>query len=722
MYKPIRRAELILGGTAIKQGEIFTLGFQLFDADGIVLVPTVGQTITVKIANTTGVVFETVASVVSDHIEFTVAENIGAGKMRVELTVADGANVLQKYPANGYIELYITASLDDIGTGTIYTVTAAEMFARIEGSETASAEAVATAGEAVVIAGNAVTTANAVRSDFDLVVAEAGSSNPEVVLARGEFANLGERLNDTNQQLAEMETNPSFKSELSDSAQLGSELVTSSGWTLGTGWSGSLETGFVHSLGQTLPLSLAISGLGYKYYQIEVTIVSPSSTKASNSGFTISIGDSVVFEMYEGNYTTRTYKRGIQANNGASFVIKPETGFDGTVTNVSIKEIISTVLPSATLLDANAVVALEFKPTDATKNNVFIGKSNALYATTANQNVAIGVKAGESITSAFWNVFIGYEAGMGAEVASRNVFIGYITGKKNKNGHRNNVLGSFAFHDNVDGHNNQVMGADAMQRNVSGSYNIVFGTTAMSESLTGTHNFAAGLGSQGLGTNNHHNVSIGNGSLASLNNSLARSIAIGQHTLRFATTGDNIAIGDLAGNAITTGTDNVLIGRNAGSSNVTGERNIIIGNYSGGTSSTRRNLIIGGGSGASMQAGADYNVIIGHASGSNITTGNNNVLIGYNVQAPSATDVHHLNIGNLLYGWMSASKKQIGINVVNPSARLHLAAGTTSAGTAPIKIVTGALMTTPENGAIEFDGTNLFLTSSTGVRKQIALV
>lgn len=203
MYKPIRKADLVLGGTSIKQGEIFTLGFQLFDANGLVIVPTVGQTISVKVANKTGVVFETTAVVVSDHIEFTVAENIGAGKMRVELTVSDGANVLQKYPANGYIELYITASLDDIGTGTIYTVTAAEMFARIEGSETASTSAVQTAGEAVVIAGNAVVTADAVRADFDLVVAEAGSSNPEVVLARGGETDLKTRLDKTSQQLAD---------------------------------------------------------------------------------------------------------------------------------------------------------------------------------------------------------------------------------------------------------------------------------------------------------------------------------------------------------------------------------------------------------------------------------------------------------------------------------------------------------------------------------------
>lgn len=196
MYTPIRKADLVVGGTSIKQGEIFTLGFQLFDANGVLIIPEVGHTITVKIANKIGVVYETTALVVDDHVEFTVSENIGAGKMRVEFKVTDGANVLQKYPANGYIELLISASLDDLAVAGIYVVTAQEMFTRIEGSETASATAVADAGEALTIAG-------AVRDDFDLVVAEAGASNPEIVLARGGEATLQARLDKTTSSLAE---------------------------------------------------------------------------------------------------------------------------------------------------------------------------------------------------------------------------------------------------------------------------------------------------------------------------------------------------------------------------------------------------------------------------------------------------------------------------------------------------------------------------------------
>lgn len=203
LQKPIRRADLVKGGYTIKQGEIFTLGFQLFDSDGSIITPTVDQVISVKMANITGVIYETTASVVENHIEFTVSENIGYGQINVELKVTEGNTLIQKYPADDFIKLKITKSLDDTGVGNIYSVTAEDMFARIEESELTAAQALVASENAEVIAGNAEVIAEAVRTDFDLVVAEAGSSNPEVVLARGGEADLKTRLDKTTLQVAE---------------------------------------------------------------------------------------------------------------------------------------------------------------------------------------------------------------------------------------------------------------------------------------------------------------------------------------------------------------------------------------------------------------------------------------------------------------------------------------------------------------------------------------
>lgn len=60
----------------------------------------------------------------------------------------------------------------------------------------------------------------------------------------------------------------------------------------------------------------------------------------------------------------------------------------------------------------------------------------------------------------------------------------------------------------------------------------------------------------------------------------------------------------------------------------------------------------------------------------------------------------------------------VGIGNISPSAALHVKAGTSTANTAPIKLTAGTNLTTPENGAIEFDGSNLYVTIG-GVRRTI---
>lgn len=72
------------------------------------------------------------------------------------------------------------------------------------------------------------------------------------------------------------------------------------------------------------------------------------------------------------------------------------------------------------------------------------------------------------------------------------------------------------------------------------------------------------------------------------------------------------------------------------------------------------------------------------------------------------------------------STGNVGIGVTSPTAKLHLAAGTTAASSAPLKFTPGDLLTTPEVGAMEFtdDGTDghLYITvnvAGTPTRVQI---
>ena len=62
----------------------------------------------------------------------------------------------------------------------------------------------------------------------------------------------------------------------------------------------------------------------------------------------------------------------------------------------------------------------------------------------------------------------------------------------------------------------------------------------------------------------------------------------------------------------------------------------------------------------------------------------------------------------------------VGIGTTSPTAYLHLKAGTTSANTAPLKFTTGANLATPESGAMEWDGSRLYITNTTPTRNTIA--
>lgn len=51
-----------------------------------------------------------------------------------------------------------------------------------------------------------------------------------------------------------------------------------------------------------------------------------------------------------------------------------------------------------------------------------------------------------------------------------------------------------------------------------------------------------------------------------------------------------------------------------------------------------------------------------------------------------------------------------GFGQSTPTAKIHIAAHTTSAGTAPIKLTSGTAMTTPEDGALEYHSSHLYFT------------
>jgi hypothetical protein len=79
--------------------------------------------------------------------------------------------------------------------------------------------------------------------------------------------------------------------------------------------------------------------------------------------------------------------------------------------------------------------------------------------------------------------------------------------------------------------------------------------------------------------------------------------------------------------------------------------------------------------------------------------------------SPASSKVERLRIDN---------DGSVGIGTSTPTAVLHLKAGTLTANTAPLKFTSGTSLSTPEAGAVEYDGTNYFVTEGTGTRYTLA--
>jgi hypothetical protein len=79
-----------------------------------------------------------------------------------------------------------------------------------------------------------------------------------------------------------------------------------------------------------------------------------------------------------------------------------------------------------------------------------------------------------------------------------------------------------------------------------------------------------------------------------------------------------------------------------------------------------------------------------------------------------------LNPGNV-EAMRATGAGTVGIGITAPTAVLHLKAGTATANTAPLKLTLGTNLTTPEAGAVEYDGTNLFYTDNTATRRTLAV-
>lgn len=275
--------------------------------------------------------------------------------------------------------------------------------------------------------------------------------------------------------------------EITESASTGDELVDATGWT-STGWTGDYNTGFTHTTGNTNALSRTMSSTGTNMYQVSFTV----DVAVGSGDLYVTLGNSSPYDMYNGAAAGSTYTAGIKSVSNGDLVFTPVSGFNGTITNISVKQITGNYTPTLVMNDSTSTAGLEIRSNSSELKNVFIGVNSGQYNTTGYENASIGYRSLSSNTTGYWNSALGYLALDNNTVGSRNIAIGYNSLRLNISGQRNIGVGTFTLPVNTTGNKNIAMGADALFENTTGSNNIGIGYSALSDNVDGNYNTALG--------------------------------------------------------------------------------------------------------------------------------------------------------------------------------------------------------------------------------------
>ena len=257
------------------------------------------------------------------------------------------------------------------------------------------------------------------------------------------------------------------------------------------------------------------------------------------------------------------------------------------------------------------------------------------------------------------NTFIGVDVAGAGNLSStngtNNTFLGYRTGYSITEGQNNTALGYQALYSNTTAYSNTAVGADTLGLNQSG----------------------------------HFNTAMGEGALA--NSTASSNTATGYRSLYSNTIGgSNTGIGVLAINNNQTGSFNTAVGSSAGQGSS--------------SNSFAENCLFGYRAGYTLSTGSN-NIIIGSQAGDEITSGATNIIIGYDNDAPSATANNQLDIGDTIYGDLSAGSISLGATSPDGSAILDL--------TSTTKGLLLPRMTTPQRNAISSPVSGLLIYNTT---------
>jgi hypothetical protein len=298
--------------------------------------------------------------------------------------------------------------------------------------------------------------------------------------------------------------------------------------------------------------------------------------------------------------------------------------------------------------------------------NTAVGFRAGLSVTTGIRNTLIGGLAGDSLQDADFNVAIGSHSLTADTLGSKSIAIGHSAleaqnftsatdtyniaigdnaGAAVQTGVQNTLMGGLAGDGLTTADGNTALGYNSLGSTCTGDYNQAFGVGALNANTSGAGNIGIGLNALFSNTGSSLNIAIGTGALDAFNvgSGNAYNVAIGDQAGGAVTTGtNNTLIGALAGDALTDSDYNVALGESALSSDTLGSRNTAIGraalaNQNFTSATTSYNTGVGYGAGSAVTTGTE-NTLIGGLAGDALTTGHYNVAVGF--EALSTEDAH----------------------------------------------------------------------------------
>lgn len=425
----------------------------------------------------------------------------------------------------------------------------------------------------------------------------------------------------------------------SDGGQLGSELLSASGWT-STGWTGSFGAGYTHTVGNTSVLSNPLTASSSLVYQIQYTITGRTAGTIS-----IAFGGQTLTNI------SATGTQYIYATTSGTVAITPTSDFDGTI----IPSIRAVSKGSATvqLRNSGGTLVNEVR-TSNSNTNTYIGVDAGSRSLTATDSVAIGVFSLQSNVNGTNSVAIGRSALQNSATSFNTIAIG-------SNALANYLGGTFGV----------AIGHQAGSNSTGGGANVYIGTNAGQNSTTSTFNVLIGHTSGQAITSNGQIVSIGN--QAGLNNNTGGNwTAIGCDAARYysggTTSATSFSNGIYLGHTTKVGaagaTNEVVIGYQ---SEGLGSNTTVIGNSSTTFGRWWGNLLVGSSvnGGQALQVTGDA-FITSHVLLNTTLPSRHTQTIGFKAFWPGADSSFMASTASGFEGWLlNANVVRLGGNWVN---------------------------------------------------------